>query len=66
MSRGIIKMHADRSCAGKRRHATRHDARAAAVAGRARGEVVREYACPFCGGWHIGHRHRRGVPGQRA
>lgn len=38
------------TCERKVRHPTERDARAALG-----GDVQSVYACPHCGGWHIGH-----------
>jgi hypothetical protein len=51
-----------RSRAGKRRYPTGGLAAKAAAAIQARrppalsGSPLRAYPCPFCAGWHIGHR----------
>ena len=45
-----------RSCASKKRLASRGDARRAARYVRERGEgIVQPYPCHFCRGWHVGH-----------
>jgi hypothetical protein len=33
-----------------------HPKRAAKLAARQLGPGYRVYRCPFCGGWHVGHR----------
>ena len=47
------------SCARKRRHESRDQANVQVSrlirGGKTRGGKVIAYACPFCGGWHVGH-----------
>ncbi len=61
MARGPVTVQPERSCYCKVRHVTRADAKGAAQRLRAAGEVVSVYHCPFCDGWHVGHRCARDV-----
>lgn len=46
-----------RSCEGKKRHGTPAEAGSAAWHARVKsGDNIWPYRCPFCRGWHIGHR----------
>lgn len=59
--RGPIRRTPERSCLCKVRHVSRTEARKAAQLLRRGGEVVSAYHCPFCEGWHVGHRCARDV-----
>ena len=50
--------HKRSSCEGKRRYATEKEAHAMALHRQEEtGDyTIWEYACGFCGGWHIGHK----------
>ena len=47
-----------RACTGKRRHATRDEARAEVrrIVRRGASGYVNAYPCAFCGGFHVGRR----------
>lgn len=45
-------------CTRKTRYGTIAEAASAAWRARVKtGDCIREYRCPHCGGWHIGHRN---------
>ncbi|HET7481543.1 MAG TPA: hypothetical protein VFK89_01655 [Actinomycetota bacterium] len=49
-----------KSCVGKRRYATQREAREVALHRQEESgdDTIWEYACLYCGGWHLGHdRH---------
>jgi len=56
------RAHAEaRGCTGKQRHSTKEAALShLASLFRSVGYKGRAYHCSFCGGWHVGRRHRKG------
>ena len=48
-----------RACGRKKRYDTRVDARKAAERSSRRKDTPKifVYECPYCGGWHLTHRH---------
>ena len=44
------------SCAGKVRYGHRETALRACQDMRAKGRDLEPYPCPYCNGWHLGHR----------
>ena len=47
-----------RACEGKLRYASAAEAEAARKRARRRRALVEGYRCPFCSGYHVGHRGR--------
>ena len=47
----------EKACTSKNRYATRGEARTAIAECEAHGaRGLREYRCPYCGGWHLTHK----------
>jgi hypothetical protein len=46
-------------CLGKKRY-TKNEASKVAVLVENNGRRIRKYGCPFCGGWHLTHKRRKG------
>ena len=47
----------DKACTSKNRYSTRAEAREAIAACADYGtKGLREYKCPYCGGWHLTHK----------
>ena len=50
------EMDADRSCSGKVRYGHQETAERVARHLASKGRSLEPYPCPYCDGWHWGHR----------